>query len=405
MITLSPPQYITDILGKLEEHGHSAYLVGGCVRDLLLDRLPHDWDICTAALPEEMLSIFPDAIPTGLQHGTVTVRGREKHELAEVTTFRAESTYSDHRRPDSVAFIRDLDGDLSRRDFTMNAIALDKDGSLIDPFDGQTDIRRRCIRCVGKPDARFQEDALRMFRALRFSAALGFSIDPETYAAIGRHAHLAAFLAAERIREELEKTLCSARPALLADFLRFGLLNHLILRPSPGIDLSALTQLPPERPLRWAGLCALLQEAGCIASAEAFLTALRLDGSTIRACSAGLIARQSIPLDTELNCKRLLAAVGQDAAFCAAAADIVLGRGIEAPLERLRQILASGDCISLKSLAVTGHDLAALGLRGREIGTMLARLLDYVLVHSSENKHATLLTLAQQLQKEDAAPW
>lgn len=405
MIILSPPQYITDILGKLEEHGHQAYLVGGCVRDLLLDRFPHDWDICTAALPEEMLAIFPDAIPTGLQHGTVTVRGREKHELAEVTTFRAESAYSDHRRPDSVAFIRDLDGDLSRRDFTMNAIALDKDGNLIDPFDGQADIRRRCIRCVREPDARFQEDALRMFRALRFSAVLGFSIEPETFAAIGRHAHLSAFLAAERIREELEKTLCSARPALLTDFFRFGLLDHLILTPSPRTDLSSLTRLPPERLLRWSGLCALLQKSGCIATAEAFLTALRLDGNTIRACSAGLIARQSMPLATELDCKRLLAAVGQDSALSAAAADIVLGCGAENPLERIRQILAGGDCISLKTLAVTGHDLAALGLRGREIGTMLARLLDYVLAYPSENKHATLLTHAQQLQKEDAVPW
>ena len=403
MITLSPPQYIKDILRKLEESGHRAYLVGGCVRDLLLDRLPHDWDICTSALPEEMLTIFPDAIPTGLQHGTVTVRGGKKHELAEVTTFRAETTYSDHRRPDSVAFIRDLDGDLSRRDFTMNAIALAEDGSLIDPFGGQEDIRRGRIRCVREPDARFQEDALRMFRALRFSAVLGFPIESETYAAIGRHAQLSAFLASERIREELEKTLCSARPELISDFFRLGLLNHLLLTPSPAVDCSTLTWLPAEPLLRWAGLCALLQDIGCIASAEAFLTALRLDGSTIRACSTGLTARQSMPLSTKLDGKRLLAAIGQDAAFCAAAGDVVRTDGN--PLTLLQDILASGDCISLKMLAVSGHDLAALGLRGQEIGAMLARLLDHVLTHPSQNKANILLAHAQELQKEDAAAW
>lgn len=400
MITLSIPQYISDILQKLETHGHLAYLVGGCVRDLLLSRFPNDWDICTSALPEQVLTIFPDAIPTGLQHGTVTVKGGQ-HQLAEVTTFRTETTYSDHRRPDQVQYISDLAGDLSRRDFTMNAIALAKDGSLIDPFGGQRDIQQGCIRCVREPDARFQEDALRMFRALRFSATLGFSIEPKTLAAITRHASLTSFLAAERIREELEKTLCSPHPQVVSQILHFGLLNHLLAVPHPQLDLAALAQLSTDRLLRWAGFCARLQAADCIVSAEQFLTALRLDSATVRACSCGLIAQQSMPLVSVLDCKRLLAAVGQSAAYCAAAAALTLS-GTDT-LEQLSQILASGDCCSLKALAITGHDLTALGLKGPAIGTMLARLLDYVLMYPEKNELKQLIALAQSLQKEDSA--
>lgn len=399
MITLSPPRYILDILQTLEQNGHLAYLVGGCVRDLLLSQPPHDWDICTSAHPEQVLALFPGAIPTGLQHGTVTVRGQARHQLAEVTTFRAEEAYSDHRRPDQVSYLPNVEGDLSRRDFTMNAIALAKDGSLIDPFHGQRDIQQRCIRCVGQPDARFQEDALRMFRALRFSATLGFSIEAETLAAIHRHASLATFLAAERIRNEIEKALCSSQPQQLSRFFCTGLLDRFLILSSPLLTLSALAQLPRESLPRWAGLCTLLTEAGCIASAESFLTALRLDRATIRACTDGLAVQSSTRLDSVLACKRLIVFNGQHAAICAAAACAV--HGDMTPFSLIDQILESNDCLSLKTLAVTGRDLMALGLHGREIGITLARLLDYVLEFPKENTREHLLVLVQAQQKED----
>lgn len=187
----------------LQAREYRAYLVGGCVRDMIIGITPNDWDICTSALPKEVMEIFPTSRPTGLKHGTVTVV-IGSHSV-EVTTFRADGAYSDHRRPDSISFVTDLTADLSRRDFTMNAVALSPDGLTVDPFGGIEDIRLGIVRCVGEPELRFEEDALRMFRALRFAARLGFTIDIDTYSAIAAKAPLAASLAAERVRDELEK--------------------------------------------------------------------------------------------------------------------------------------------------------------------------------------------------------
>ena len=172
---------------------------------MLLGVTPNDWDICTSALPAEICSVFDSTVLTGAKHGTVTVIiGSHR---VEVTTFRLENTYSDHRHPDNVMFVADLTEDLKRRDFTMNAIAIPPDGYVSDPFGGRDDIRNRLIRCVGNPEERFEEDALRMFRALRFSARLGFDIEEKTYSAIEKKAALASELAPERIHEELEKIL------------------------------------------------------------------------------------------------------------------------------------------------------------------------------------------------------
>ena len=211
MDTIFPlPRAIRGILETLEAAGHRGYVVGGCVRDALLGKVPDDFDICTSALPEQTMALFPRTIPTGLQHGTVTVLYEGM--TAEVTVFRRETTYSDHRRPDAVAFTDSLTEDLSRRDFTVNAMAMDRRGILQDPFGGRADLAAGILRCVGDPDTRFQEDALRMFRGLRFSAQLGFPLHPDTAAAMRRNAHLGRFVAPERARTELEKTLLSPRP-------------------------------------------------------------------------------------------------------------------------------------------------------------------------------------------------
>lgn len=207
MTEITPPRYVRRVLNSLSSRGHIACLVGGCVRDMLLGVYPNDWDISTSALPEEVMELFPDTIPTGIKHGTVTVKQGSRR--VEVTTFRRDGGYTDHRHPDEVSFVGDLTSDLSRRDFTINAMAVNPDGLITDLFGGIRDLRNGLIRCVGVPGVRFKEDALRMFRALRFSARLGFEIEEGTRMAIEKCAPLAADIAAERVGEELQKLLVS----------------------------------------------------------------------------------------------------------------------------------------------------------------------------------------------------
>lgn len=205
------------VLTKLHDEGFQAFLVGGCVRDTLLGKPIQDVDITTSALPAEVTSIFDHTIPTGMQHGTVTVM-IDKSPF-EVTTFRQESAYEQHRRPSEVIFIHDLEGDLLRRDFTFNAMALDLEGYIIDPYHGQDDLAKGIVRCVGDADARFQEDALRMIRCVRFAACYGFQIDPATWAALLTHREKLSYVAMERVRAELDKmmdtSLCSAVGGML----------------------------------------------------------------------------------------------------------------------------------------------------------------------------------------------
>ncbi len=389
----SPPKYVQSILLRLESHGFPAYLVGGCVRDILMERRPHDWDICTAAAPHDIMRIFPHSRPTGIAHGTVTVviNGRP----VEVTTFRSDGQYLDNRHPDSVSFVSDIETDLQRRDFTMNAIACPLSGGLCDPFGGVADISQKIIRCVGEPERRFSEDALRMLRALRFSAALGFEIEKSTLAAISKNAPLAVTLAAERISAELEKALLSPRPQLISDMIFLGLLCGI-----PGIcpiycDLSALRRLPKTPLLRWSGLCALLMRGGVISDPGAFLKALKLPSSTLHAAAKGC-EHSNDSMDT-VYWKRLVAAHGVDTAYCAAASsDALYGSG---HLLQLRRVLFSDECCTLDTLNINGSDLKALGLEGTEIGRVLRTLLDHVITAPLDNEKIILLRLGENLAK------
>ena len=206
------PAYVEKTLAALEAAGHQAYCVGGCVRDSLLGQEPGDWDVTTSALPEETKAVFGEkAVPTGLKHGTVTVCWPEGK--VETTTFRRDGAYVDHRHPEQVTFTDSLTEDLARRDFTVNAVALDLRGTLYDPFGGQTDLRKGILRCVGDPERRFSEDALRILRCLRFASRLGFAIDPETAAALVVCRELLREIAPERIHEELTKLLCGPHAA------------------------------------------------------------------------------------------------------------------------------------------------------------------------------------------------
>ena len=351
--------------------GFPAYYVGGCVRDRLLGRPVHDWDVTTAALPEEVMALFEHCVPTGIRHGTVTVflDGAQ----AEVTTFRTEGVYLDGRHPSEVRFVRTLAEDLSRRDFTINAMAMDADGNVTDLFGGRDDLARRCIRCVGDPEKRFREDALRMLRAYRFSAQLGFALDAATAGAVERCAPLAAALSMERIRDEMEKTLLSPRPPVLRTMADAGLLKAAGIDALPELDW--LAELPTEPSVRWAGLKVLYPALEP--------SRLRLPS---RLCSLiGCAASAYCPQLDRITLKRAVAENGTEAAEIAAA---LAGEGA-----LLSEILASGECVTLGQLAVSGSDLS--WLRGREVGQMLHALLAHVLRHPEENTREALLKLAQ----------
>ena len=391
MENISPPKYVRQVLRSLQARGHVAYLVGGCVRDMALGVRPHDWDICTSALPEQVMEVFPGALPTGLKHGTVTVRLNSRS--VEVTTFRSEENYVDHRHPETVRFVGELTTDLSRRDFTINAMALSPDGLLMDPFGGLTDLERRCIRCVGSPELRFEEDALRMFRALRFSARLDFTIEEATLAAIGKKAHLASALAAERIRDEVEKTLLTPRPETVGLMQHLGLLDVFLCARADALpELKLLTKLPRKALDRWMALCVILRRRGLISSVEDFLTALRLDSRTIRCCTDGAALLEGRKPHNAPEWKRLLQRWGVDTVSCAARCRDALDGGSSS--RELKAVLKSGECFSMKHLAVGGDDLAALGLKGRELGEMLNFLLDYVIEYPDNNRRELLLSLA-----------
>lgn len=241
-----------DCLRALGAEGYEAYPVGGCVRDLLLGRRPGDVDLCTAAPPEELLRIFPTAIPTGLRHGTVTVPGAGGG--VEITSFRREGGYADGRHPEGVVFGVGLAEDLARRDFTVNAMALTEAGQVIDLHGGQADLDAGLIRCVGDPAQRFREDALRMLRAVRFAAQLGFTLEEKTAAALRQEAAGLDRVSGERVRAELEKILLSPRPELCALPVELGMLAR-FGAPARQADLSGLAALPAAAADRWRGLC------------------------------------------------------------------------------------------------------------------------------------------------------
>lgn len=367
------PLAVAHCCRTLWQAGFEAYPVGGCVRDLLLARTPQDWDICTSTLPQQVQSLFLHTVPTGIDYGTVTVV--LDGQGLEVTTFRCEGGYRDGRRPDAVSFVSSLTDDLSRRDFTVNAMALAPDGAVIDPFGGQADLESRVIRCVGDPMQRFQEDRLRMFRAIRFAAQLNFTLDPELVHALEELGPQPHHLPAERIRPEVEKTLCAPAPHWAKLFFSSGLLS------GPVVDASPLTRLSCEPLPRWAGLASLMAESGH--DPLPLLQSLIRDKKLIVPLSRGLaLFREGLPQDAS-GWRHALARYGIPA--CEAGAAMAQVQGKKAPRELLDQVLAQRPCLSAKELALSGRELAAMGLSGPDIGRAQRMLLDYVLDHPEDN--------------------
>lgn len=432
------------VLDRLCAAGHTAYLVGGCVRDALMGVTPKDYDICTSALPNEMQRIFADChvIETGLQHGTLTVM--YDHEPYEVTTYRIDGEYTDHRRPDSVSFVTDVTADLARRDFTVNAMAYHPVAGLVDPFGGQEDIRRGVIRCVGEAELRFGEDALRIMRALRFAATKQFAIEESTAAAVHKLKHTLSEVAVERIRVELAKMLCGDGcmqilrdyhdvlcvflPELLPmkDFdqrnphHRYDLWEHTVraVGAAPKTETLRLTML-----LHDAGKhdCFSVDENGIghmyghprRSSEIARDVATRLKMDTATAERVALLVEHH---DVELTCearllKRRLNKLGEDALrqlIDVQYADRV-GTGMcdeqemrnqrDMLLSALDTLLASAPCFTLKSLAVTGRDLIPLGITGPALGVTLKRLLEAVIDEQVENERGALIALAKEISE------
>lgn len=280
------PEDVAACCRMLRRAGWTAYPVGGAVRDLVLGRTPGDWDVATSAHPEVVAALFgPQARPTGMAHGTVTVDTGLRP--IEITTFRREGPYSDGRRPDWVVFVGTLEEDLTRRDFTMNAMALDLNGTVIDPFGGRHHLAEGVLRTVGDPALRFQEDGLRLYRAARFSAQLDLDLGVEERYVLEGHPDWGLPVSAERIRIEMEKGLCAPAPQRLLPLFSGGLLDRFLTVPAPP-DLTGLSALPPDPPHRWAGLCAVLRAAGAIDDPETFLRGFHMDRRTLRGALAVL---------------------------------------------------------------------------------------------------------------------
>ncbi len=372
------PKGVAAVMQKITDHHHESYLVGGCVRDACMGCPPHDYDITTSALPEELLAIFAGEriIPTGLQHGTVTVLTADGP--VEVTTYRQDGTYTDHRHPDGVTFTRSLKEDLARRDFTMNAMAMDGAGALTDPFDGQADIERRLIRCVGEADRRFEEDALRILRGLRFAARLGFGLEPKTALAMHRKKHLLQKIAAERIFSELCGLLAGDHaPAVLAEH---GAVLTAVL---PDLEffeknLSLLNKLPPQPALR---LAAILPK-----EAEPTLDLLKPSNEFRRVVLMLVRERETLCLPERIAVRRRCVALGAEDFMM-----LCTYQQAEACRRIAEQLLQEKACLSVQQLAVGGRDLAALGLKGPAIGEALARLLEQVTEEKLPNEREVLL--------------
>ena len=453
MIQIPIPEPVDWIIRKLEEAGFEAYAVGGCVRDTILERSPGDWDITTSALPEQVKSIFRRTIDTGIEHGTVTVM--IKQEGFEVTTYRVDGDYQDGRHPTSVTFTPSLVEDLKRRDFTINAMAYRPGEGVVDCFDGLSDLENKIIRCVGDPEERFREDALRMMRAVRFSAQLGFTIEEKTKAAIKKMAGNLRLISQERIQTELVKLITSPHP----DYIRTAYETGITAVVLPEFDrmmevsqrnlfhdlsvgentIQSLLHVEPDPILRLTMLFHDMGKPDCLRTdadgtthfkqhafvgADITHTALRrlkFDNYTVDNVTALVryhdSMRDCVSIGTEFPVarpraiRRLVSRIGRDRfpwlmkvnladnlAKTEWAAKVHLP-ALDAIREAYEQIIAAEDCLTLKELAIGGRDLIAIGIQpGKEIGRILDACLEWVLDEPARNEREVLLEYVKTIK-------
>ena len=376
------PDAVLMAISRLEEAGHEAVVVGGCVRDFLMGRVPTDYDLATSALPEEVMAALPGEriVPTGLKHGTVTLVTRGM--AIEITTYRVDGEYLDHRRPAGVRFTGSLTEDLRRRDFTVNAIAWSPSRGYFDPADGRRDIEAKVIRAVGEAASRFQEDALRILRALRFAARLLFSIEPDTALALTKLKDTLRFVARERVGAEIVGFVLGPGAARIAqahrDVLEAAIPELSKVNPNEWARALCFMERAPVEPA--ARLAVLFSPLG--KDAEGALWSLRLPAKEI-ARAMRLIEWLGRP---EVSPARALGALGPEDARSL----LQMRGGDGAALEHL---IETDACVTVAQLAVNGRDLTALGIKGPAVGRTLERLLTEV-IDGAPNDRAALLSRA-----------
>ena len=437
---LKIPSKVEYILSILERHGFEAYAVGGCVRDSVLAREPNDWDITTSARPEQVKECFRRTVDTGIKHGTVTVMLQE--DAFEVTTFRIDGEYSDGRHPDSVEFTPLLSEDLRRRDFTINAMAYNEREGLVDLFGGMQDLQRKMVRCVGDPDARFNEEALRVMRAVRFAAQLGFRIEPATRDSAGRHAPELRKISEERIRTELLKLIASPHPEMFGELHELGITDVILPEFNRMMEteqntphhmwnvgmhtIKAMCEIPADPVLR---MTMLLHDVGKpdarwtdsrgrdhfkghaeigAKMADGILRRLKFDNLS-RKRIVNLVRWHDLrPEPNEVEVRHAMYAVGPEAfedylavqwADNMAKSEYKRAQKLDRinrVYEVYRMICDRGDCLSIRDLAIDGEDILALGARGREVGEMLEMCLHAVLDRPDLNEQNTLKMLVKK---------
>ena len=431
---------VDEILERLENCGYEAYTVGGCVRDTIMGRSAHDTDITTNAIPEQVIEAFSGykVIPTGLKHGTVTIL---KNSVPyEITTYRIDGEYKDSRRPENVEFTASLTEDLARRDFTMNAIAMDRHGNTADPFGGKNDIGNGIIRCVGDPEKRFTEDALRIMRAVRFASQLGFNIEKNTAEAVHAMKGRLKNISMERIRSELDKLICGKNCVQV--LLEYSdVIAEIIpeFEPSIGFDqhspyhkydvwehtVRAISYAPESNvKMRTALLfhdiakpaCAKFDENGRghfkkhpvvgAEMAQDIMKRMKYDGETI-SYAVMLIARHSKKVFDNIAVKKMMADIGDDLFFelmelkkCdnLAKNDFVFSENelFDQLMDEGRRLIENNECRGLRPLAINGRDMTSLGLQGKDIGNALNELLQLVLENKLSNIKDDLINYAKQ---------
>ena len=446
------PDKVNYIIDTLNQHGFEAYVVGGCVRDMVLGRFPEDWDITTSATPSEVKQIFRRTIDTGIQHGTVTVLLEQEH--FEVTTYRLDGVYEDNRRPKEVSFTANLAEDLKRRDFTINAMAYNKKEGFIDLFGGLEDLKNRLIRCVGRAEERFEEDALRIMRAVRFSAQLDFAIESDTLMALKAKVKLLSKISVERIREELTKLLISDHPDRLRLLYDTGITGVVI----PEFDKAMVTEqnnihhiytvgehtiravcevagkqeeelfLPKERTiLRWTMLLHDIEKPNTISvgkdgqnhfyghqekganKAKKILRRLKFDNDTINAVVHLIRWHDYRFVLTPVGMRRAASKIGKEymellfevnrADNSAKNPELIMDMYETLAMAKniYKEIQEKQQCISLKELNINGKDLIAAGFKpGKEMGEILKSLLDAVIENPNLNQKEKLLELAKK---------
>lgn len=429
------PGNVNRIIHRLQKEGYGAYAVGGCVRDTLLGREPKDWDITTSARPEVVKSLFSHTIDTGIQHGTVTVM--LDHVGYEVTTYRIDGEYEDSRHPKEVIFTGNLVEDLKRRDFTINAMAYNDESGLVDVFEGEQDLEKGVIRCVGNAHDRFGEDALRMLRAVRFAAQLGFSIEEQTKAAVADLAPTLAKVSAERIQMELVKLLTSANPQEMREVYELGLsrvflpeFDRMMETPQHNKHhmytvgehtIHAMEAIPADRVLRLAMLFHDIAKPLCITTDEEgqdhfkghpqegakmtkeILRRLKFDNDTIDQVCLFVRYHDDRPALSTTNVRRMMSRIGEEnmEGLLAVKRADTLGQSMYHREEKLayidtmeqlyQQVLQEQQCVKKSDLALNGRDLIRMGMQpGKQLGAVLDGLFELVLEHPEWNTRERL---------------